>query len=95
MYCKSKRFYTERHPPEAGPRYSSAQKLDTKITIRAYSFWRNFKGFGFLGINSYEYHTVHRNLDIRKPKEIFLSNCGEKTKENVHPHKPHEKNPMN
>jgi hypothetical protein len=60
--------------------------------VRAYSFWRNLKGFGFLRINSYECNSVHRKVDVGKPKEIFFpTSCRDKTKEIFHPHKPHEK----
>lgn len=46
---------------------------------KAYLFWRNFKGHGFLKINSYKCHSIQKNIDIKYQRKIFSpTSCREK-----------------
>lgn len=59
---------------------------------KAYLFWRNFKGHGFLKINSYKCHSIQKNIDIKYQRKIFSpTSCREKNIRNSRPIKPLEK----
>lgn len=86
---KSKTLVSYSHPQHQPLcQTDSSLRRDLQISqcnlsaYKAYLFWRNFKGFGFLRINSYE---CQMQIQKNQREFSFSTSCREKAQEIFHP----------